>query len=177
MFVRKLQPYYTIDGVPQQSGIDIVHSPEFSFSLEEAQSPMELQNGIFICDSTGTCQDKVITIILYPNNPSNEDLPLIEIECTPDDITICDTDLGSSEPIEGLNNARINLLMNISYNELKSNWKFPESNDFAVYLDNNPLISGPQPAATENVFVKEIKYWKLNNNGVRTPVKINIRAW
>lgn len=182
LFIRKLQaPTAT-----QYVGIDLSFSSS-KFQLTAQPVTGGIGSASFVSDkvecTNSPCINKTILLVFSPkpNNILTKDFPNAEIGCIPNnDPGFCEAELGSSEIIEGLNNARLtSITSNLTndYESLKISWKYPLSREFAVYTDNVRITASPEPPPNANVFVKEIKYWKLDNNGVRTPTTVNIRAW
>lgn len=176
LFIRRLQQNYPTQSGTQDASVDIDFSPGFSFNVDNIPAGITQENDKFKC-TVGLCQNKTVDLIFYPNNPLNKDLPLMKASCIPPDDNYCKAELGSSEIIEGLNAFKLNALSQRNYDSLKIDWKYPLSRDFAVYIDGTKITSNPEPPQQANVFAKEIKYWKVDNHGIRTAVKISIRAW
>jgi len=182
LFIRKLQAPTSTQNV----GIDIdYNSDDFSLIVQPLTGGIGSTNfvsGNIECTNS-PCINKTILFLFHPkpDNLLNKDFPEVEAACIPaNDPGFCEAELGSSEIIEGLNSARITALLSNSsadYNNLKTSWKYPSSREFAIYIDNVKITASPEPPPNINVFVKEIKYWKLDNQGVRTQSTINIRAW
>ncbi|MBT4577156.1 hypothetical protein HOM13_00385 [Candidatus Woesearchaeota archaeon] len=110
---------------------------------------------------------------------------IFEMEDTCSSTDMCTYSLGSKELFNGLSMIRINHLINedITYSEKKEDWSFPDSRDFSIHLDylNGTLvkITSPEfePSDQSSVFVKEISMPILNEDGKRSPTKVNIRVW
>ena len=172
LFIHELQnPTYVEDRY-----VDIDYSTGFSFNVN-VPSIIDQNNDKFRCMSP-PCNDITLNFVFYPNQPLNKNLPMIKAKCVPpNNLAVCDAEFGSSETLEGLNNGLLTLLSGKDYNSLKISWNYPLSRDFAIYVDDTRITSGPEPPQQANVFVKDIKYWKLSNQGVRTQSVVNIRAW
>lgn len=133
--------------------------------------------------SSGISLSGIYLISLEKQFVSDE--KIFEMEDTCSDNGMCTYTLGSKEIFVGLSELRINYLINedITYEEKKEEWGFPDSRDFSIYLDylNGTLIkvTSPEfePSDQSSVFVKEIAIPILGEQGKRRPSKVNIRVW
>jgi hypothetical protein len=133
--------------------------------------------------SAGTTSTSGIYLVSIENVITAE--KRFEMEDTCSSTNMCTYSLGSKESFNGLSMIRINHLINgdIAYNEKKEDWSFPDSRDFSIHLDylNGTLvkITSPkfEPSDQSSVFVKEISMPILNEDGKRSPTKVNIRVW
>lgn len=94
---------------------------------------------------------------------------------------LCDYSLGATEDVKGINPTWLNDLKNLDYEALKRTWDYPEGKEFAIYQQRDgsseEKVVGGDPFQETNVFVREIKYWLLTQEGNRVPITIYIRVW
>ncbi len=148
---------------------------------------------IIDCMPGEDCKRGNALLIFYPNaaTPKNIQEPeLDETFCKDDngaitDTARCDIQLGSTEDVQGINNAWLQALKNLptngGYEQLKRDWKFPLQKNFALYQVDNQgnenFILGGDTFNQKNVFVRELTYWILSTTGDRTPITISFRVW
>lgn len=127
------------------------------------------------CTATGLCDNKNFTLFWSPKR-TNPGEPTLSFDCTPSGTpAICNAALGSTTSEEGLDTNFLNTLKTKNYQQLKNDWDYPSTKEFAIFIDNALWIGAEQPQ-TGSVVAKEIKYWKIQGKS-RTPVSISIRVW
>lgn len=143
--------------------------------------PLEYDFGekkIYIRCKIGICEtdDGPIIVYYYPSSESaTQEETVLIANCNIEDEEKCDAELGSTENFEGVAKERLDRL---KYKDVKKEWKYPESKDFAIYLDNSKVFDdGPEPGQQDNVFVKELRTWVLEQNGDRVNSVVGLRAW
>ena len=143
--------------------------------------------------TTPDCLKGSVLLTFYPDAETPTDIQEPELDqdlCMNDegpitDTALCDVQLGSTEEIQGINDAWLqglkDLQENEGYEQLKENWHYPTEKNFAIYEVNNQgdenLIIGGDPFQQRNIFVRELTYWTLTGNGDRTPITISFRVW
>ena len=82
------------------------------------------------------------------------------------------------ETTEGLSQSLINSLFSQStdYEAVKSEWGFPKNKDFSI-SEGDEISFGKDDAGERNVFVRQGKYWLLNEDGTRTKYAVIFKAW
>jgi hypothetical protein len=105
----------------------------------------------------------------------------IELVCYPLSSTDCHVLIGSEERFRGLNQNRISSLAVHTYEQIKTDWAFPQTRDFSITIEDpagiveiKPNYLPPEQA---NVFVRELLTPILNGDGSRTQIKTRIRVW
>lgn len=140
-----------------------------------AMFPYVKQNTAVTWDCPSTCDKKNFTIYWAANNKNAND-PLIELDCTPSgDRNSCDAALGATTTQEGLEQQFIDGIKAEAYQQVKARWKYPQTKEFAIYL-NNIFEIGIMPPAEGNIVAKEIKYWKIQGSS-RMPIAVRIMVW
>ena len=116
-------------------------------------------------------------IIIGTTLRSSDTLDL-EAECTPPNLpAACTAVLGATITHQGLRQAEIDALRAEDYNALKRAWTYPLQREFAIYQEGTKIIGGQEPVQQADVFVKELKMNRINDQGIQTPTIINIRVW
>ena len=105
----------------------------------------------------------------------------IELVCNPLLSTDCHVLMGSEERFTGLNQNKVNSLAAYTYDQIKTDWAFPQTRDFSINVEdptgtveikpNNP------PPEQVNVFIRELLIPILNGDGSRTQIKTRISVW
>ena len=159
--------------------------PNLGFSA----TPNTITIKCFALPCTTTPSNGPIVLTFYQNNV-NADSPYLtagcfttiagaELETNDADgpTALCDQQLGATEDIHGVNGAWLSLLQANTYSpSFKQSWNYPESREFAIYEDDNKIL-GADPFEQKNVFVREVKYWRLSQDGTRIPTTIYFRVW
>lgn len=89
---------------------------------------------------------------------------------------------GIPETLKGLSIKKISYLQTeYNYNKLKTDWNYPETNDFNITINiNNEKheISGKRaPPGNANVYVKQFTEFILGDKGEQIPATVIISAW
>ncbi len=97
--------------------------------------------------------------------------------CACDDQNLCKVSIGASEFLEGIDKDDLGISAAQGYESLKSDWDFPQSKNFAVKVNNQNLVLGPEPPQQGNVFTRTKKYWEIRSSGERAPIDVVIQVW
>ena len=178
LYIKKLKDKY---GTNQEATIKVsltgsswkIHKVEPSSLSSFEPLSITSQRVVFNCKVGQCTQDFVIYLKPTHANPSE---PLVSLTCTPKDPTICDATLGVVETIKGLDQGLLTQLGTKNYTALKTQWRFPSQQHFAIYINDNKLIGGVEPTQQQNVFVKQKTYWQLSGLS-RVPLTLNMRVW
>jgi len=183
LFVKKLKDKY---GSSLEAKINVKITNKWQFKkIEPATSKgfdIIFNNKKIVLDCNAIDCTQKFTLKLLPVGQQQEE-PIVEIKCIPDDPTYCDALLGATETFEGVSNTLINKIKEKEYKTLKKEWKYPEQEEFAIYIKAPPiyseslkLIGGEEAGPQTNIFVKELKYWIIKGT-TRYPATISIRVW
>lgn len=125
----------------------------------------------------GICKTDRGPIVVYyypgPKEITREETVIIA-KCNIQDKDKCEVELGSTENFEGISLDRIKKL---NYKDLKKDWEYPESKEFAIYLNKVNITDNPEPGQQDNVFVKELRTWVLDKDGHRENAVVSLRTW
>ena len=126
-----------------------------------------------------TIKSRTIFDLYY--TPKEKDIePKLDAWCTQQATeSQCKVELGSTENLEGINWRWLNDLKSEKeedYIKIKDEWNFPESKNFAIFVDGDKII-GEEPYENINVFVREWKDWYVYSDGERKETKVNIQVW
>ncbi|HLD02599.1 MAG TPA: hypothetical protein VJC07_02785 [Candidatus Nanoarchaeia archaeon] len=138
---------------------------------------LTLKCRIGVCDTE--MENEKHSPIMLTFHRSAHDAGELELD---DDIcsreTGCSAYLGVDETTEGLSQSLINSLFSQStdYEAVKSEWGFPKNKDFSI-SEGDEISFGKDDAGERNVFVRQGKYWLLNEDGTRTKYAVIFKAW
>ncbi len=183
LFIQQLEDTYVDgSGATQQAKVKVNRSADWDLAIIDPPTTdiMHSSSGLqetFTC-TTSLCTSEEFTLIFSPASSIVPDPTDIAMKCEPSsNPSECDASMGSSDDVKGIDQAKLTVLTTADYGQLKQQWNFPTSREFAIFVDNLPVTTSPAPGDQDDVMVKEIKIYKIDANGNRIPTVVNMRVW